>query len=217
MAWIDGGVIQTPLLVSPGLPLVSKNAKPKSVKLAHPGAWPTTSKQLCWHCCHAFSGPPLPMPISYDERRDTYNVTGTFCSWACMKSFNQGSNSHLSSVRGMLITHFRRRCTGKLESIRPAPPREALAAFGGWMTLGEFRNCDTVLTIVPANVLMKPPTIEEVPAHRRVKPSAKSLQESVSFKDATAQNEMMRLRRPKPLTGHNLLVKTLGVQILDKT
>ena len=85
------------------------------------------------------------------------------------------------------------------------------------MTLGEFRNCDTVLTIVPANVLMKPPTIEEVPAHRRVKPSAKSLQESVSFKDATAQNEMMRLRRPKPLTGHNLLVKTLGVQILDKT
>jgi len=38
MAWIDGGVIQTPLLVSPGLPLVSKNAKPKSVKLAHPGA-----------------------------------------------------------------------------------------------------------------------------------------------------------------------------------
>ena len=220
MSWTNG-VINTPLLRAPGLPLVTRTTKPRTVRVAKDGptthtSWPLTSDQLCWHCCHAFTGTPLPMPIQYDERRNFYKVCGTFCSWACMKSYNQKSNSHTSSVRGMHIAHFHRTCTGKVKLIHPAPPREALKAFGGWMTLQQFRQCDTTYTIIPDNVLMTPPIVEEVPVHRRARPSAKSLQESVSFKDATAQNEMMRLRRPKPLTGHNLLVKSLGVQILDK-
>lgn len=217
-AWTEG-VIATPLLG--GLPLTTRTKAPRTVRITSATAaaalWPSSvTDQLCWHCCHPFEGPPLPLPFKYDDRRDVFHVSGTYCSWACMKSHNQGSNSHLASIRGMLISLLRKRCTGALGNIRPAPPREALRAFGGWMSLEDFRGADAVFTMVPPKMIMHPPAVEEVPVHRRPHATAKQLDQSVSFKDATAQNEMLRLRRCKPLTNHNLLVKSMGVSILNK-
>ena len=153
-------------------------------------------------------------------------LVGTFCIWACMKSYNQRSGSHLSSVRSTLITHFYRKCCdAKLPGLgtspaecrrllQPAPPRSALAAFGGWMTMDEFRGCEKVYTVIPRNVTMLPPVIEEVPARSR-KP-VKLVQDEVSYEHVTAHNEMVRasggLKRKKPLAKHNLLMKTLGLE-----
>lgn len=101
--------------------------------------------------------------------------------------------------------------------IKPAPPREALKVFGGWMSIEQFRGCRKTYTLIPQNVLMQPPVVEEVPAHRRPR-STKTLTDEVSYTDVMTQNEMVRssgLKRKKPLAKHNLLVKTLGVQILS--
>lgn len=210
------GVIQTSLVkdaVAP-LPIKRVGADPRAVRVVEEGGWPASSSCLCWHCCHPFDGPPLPMPIRYDDRLDLFHVVGTFCSWACMKAHNTDSNSYMRHVNATVITLFHKKCTGKLQGIRPAPPRLALQAFGGTMTIAEFRACQQNLMILPPKMIMHRPVVEEIPARLRDKPSTQQMQDSVSFKDATAQNDMLRLRRPKPLTSHNLLVRTMGVQIL---
>lgn len=212
------GVIRTPLIKdaaeSGRLPIAPSTAGPRAVKVVEQGTWPVSSSVWCWHCCHPFSGTPLPMPTRYDPRLDVFHVVGTFCSWACMKSYNLDSRSYMRHVNNTVITLFHKRCTGKLQGIRPAPPRLALKSFGGYMSIEEFRGCDKNLMVMPPKMIMHRPAVEEIPSRLRERPTAQQLQDTVSFKDATAQNDMLRLRRPKPLTSHNLLVKTMGVQIL---
>ena len=210
------GVINTPLIDDPKPALPLRRAKrPRSVRVVEEGDWPTSTACLCWHCCHPFSGPPLPMPVRYDERLDLFHVTGTFCSWGCMKAYNMDSSSYMRHVNATVITLFYKKCVGKLEGIRPAPPRLALQAFGGPMTIEEFRGCERNMMILPPKMIMHRPVVEEIPARLRERPTAQQLEDTISFKDATARNDMLRLRRPKPLTSHNLLVRTMGVQILQ--
>lgn len=203
-----------PELPSP-LPIAAVPGHGRGVRVVDGGGdWPGSTSTWCWYCCHPFEGPPLPMPIQYDSRRDIFTVTGTFCSWACMKAYNLDSSSYMRHVNATFITLFHKRCTGKLQGIRPAPPRLALRAFGGTMSIEEFRGCDASMLVMPPKMIMHRPVIEEIPARLRDRPTPQQLQDSVSFKDSTAQNDMLRLRRPKPLTSHNLLVRTMGVQIL---
>ena len=210
------GVIDTPLIKDAVKPLpIARTGEKNAVRIVEKGDWPTQTSVLCWHCCHPFAGQPLPMPVRHDARRDLFHVVGTFCSWACMKSYNMDSSSYMRHVNATYITLFHKRCTGKLQGIRPAPPRLALKAFGGTMSIEEFRVCDKNLMILPPKMIMHRPIIEEIPARLRQRPTPQQLQDSVSFKDATTQNDMLRLRRPKPLTSHNMLVRTMGVQILQ--
>lgn len=208
--------INTPLVKDPKPSLPLKRSRvPKAVQIVQEGDWPTSTTNLCWHCCHPFSGPPLPMPFRFDDKMDLFYVTGTFCSWGCVKAYNMDSSSYMRHVNSTIITLFHRRCTGATESVKPAPPRLALKAFGGTMTLEEFRGCERNMMILPPKMIMHRPVVEEIPARLRERPTPQQLQDSVSFKDATTKNDMLRLRRPKPLTSHNQLVRTLGVQILQ--
>ena len=216
---LDSTVIDTPLIPDAAdapkpLP-IAPASQPKTVRFVDEGTWPASTSHLCWHCCHPFAGQPLPMPIRYNDRTDTFHVVGTFCSWGCMKAYNMDTNNYMRHVNATVITMFYKRCTGKLHGIRAAPPRLSLQAFGGTMGIEEFRACDANLMILPPKMIMHRPVVEEIPSRLRERPTAKQLQDSVSFKDATAQNDMLRLRRPKPLTAHNLLVRTMGVQILQ--
>ena len=218
-AWL-AAVIATRLVddlcTAPKLPIAPVAHVGGGVRIVSEGSWPTSTKVLCWHCCHAFSGQPLPMPIRYNERTDVFHVAGTFCSWACMKAYNlDGGTGYMKHVNATYITMFHKRCTGKLHGIRAAPPRVALQAFGGSMTLEEFRGCDKNLMVLPPKMIMHRPVVQEIPSRLRERPSAAQLQDTVSFKDSTAQNDMLRLRRPKPLTAHNMLEKTMGVQVVQ--
>ena len=171
----------------------------------------------CWHCCHPFDGPPLPLPTKYDGKLGVFHVTGTFCSWACVKTYNLDSASYMRHVNTTIITLFHQKCTGgpRTQGIRPAPPRLALKAFGGSMTIEEFRATDKTMAILPPRMILHRPVIEEIPQRMRQRPTPEQLQDSVSFESATAQNDTLRLRRPTPLASHNRLVRTLGVQILQ--
>lgn len=212
-------VIQTPLVedATPcSLPL-AHTADRNRVRVVQPseGTWPACSSTLCWHCCHPFHGPPLPLPIKYEPKRKVFHVAGTFCSWGCMKAYNLDSRSYMSHNNTTIITHFHWKVTGTLRGIRPAPPRVALEAFGGTMSIDDFRSCDKALILLAPKMIVHLPVVEEVPSRMRARPSPQDLQDSVCFKDATAQNDALRLRRPKPLPAHNMLVRTLGVQVVQ--
>jgi hypothetical protein len=209
-------VIQTPLINDPAPSMPIALIRQGTVRVVEQGRWPTSSSVLCWHCCHPFTGPPLPMPTHYDDRLDIFHVTGTFCSWECMKAYNLDSRSHASGRIDVTITSmFRKVCTirGTTRGIRSAPPRIKLEAFGGDMTIDEFRSTNKTFAFLPPKLILHQPVIEEIPARLRPTPPAQTLNAAVSFQDVTVQNDMVKLRRTKPLASQNLLVKALGVQV----
>lgn len=102
---------------------------------------PPAVERLCWHCCHGFEGRALRFPVRYDDRRRTFKVVGQFCSWACVKAYNRDRYSNLrASLNAASIRHYMKRCTGRTDVVRGAPPREALRAFGGPMSIADFRR-----------------------------------------------------------------------------
>lgn len=179
--------------------------------------WPVTTAVWCWHCCHPFDTRPLPMPTKYDSHRDLFHVMGTFCSWACMKSYNSDSTSYLKNVTAMYITLFHKRCTGVLRGIRPAPPRVALKAFGGHMSIDEFRGASdrgVMYDILPPRMIIHRHAVHEKHVADGPRRIARNLQEVVSFDNAAAKNEPLRLKRSKPLQkDRNLLERTMGITV----
>ena len=130
--------------------------------------WPSEPDPgaLCWYCCHGFSGTmPLPMPIGYCADRDVFLVAGCFCSWACMKAFNFERRHYRRDINALNISHFIHRCRGKPTPVRSAPPRCQLRAFGGHLTIEEFRAASRVEgdDAAPTVPRSRPPVVEAVP------------------------------------------------------
>lgn len=110
----------------------SANVRPRSRESVGNG-------ELCWHCCHPFDWTGLPMPIDYDPRRDVFTVVGNFCGIGCMKAYNGTRLSHRREVNYTNISLFSRRYHGRHISAPAAPSRNRLAAFGGALSIEEFR------------------------------------------------------------------------------
>lgn len=189
----------------------AREARPKKV---------ATHDLYCWHCCHPFDGDGIPMPVTYDSRRDVWKTEGTFCSFACAKAWNWDLGSgYRSAIRGELLTLFRKRTTGSFGRIVPAPPRSCLAVFGGTMTIDEFR-AKSVSGIVVRRLPEKMVPLECIVHERKVqaKKAANApgpdLQENVDFGAATQKNETLRLKRPRPKPSNSdVLAKTMGLEI----
>lgn len=102
--------------------------------------WPKSTTTLCYHCSHKFKNRPLSMPIKYNEKTDTFEVFGVFCSWGCMKTYNTESNDSNRAFRNNLIFLLHGKITGNLSVIKSAPPKISLKAFGGKLSIDEFRE-----------------------------------------------------------------------------
>lgn len=100
--------------------------------------------RLCWHCAHPFEGPAIPLPISYDPNRALFTVVGSFCSWGCVKTFNSERNTYKKETNALNISLFAMKFFGKPVRITPAPPRQRLQAFGGDMSIEEFRKVSEI-------------------------------------------------------------------------
>jgi hypothetical protein len=122
--------------------------------------YPATTDTLCWHCCHAFETQPIPMPLSYRQDLDAYRVYGTFCSFACMTGYLRDYRQTLPGASngsiGMTVFDFYRRCTGNSSpsSLTRAPPRCLLNAFGGHMTIDEFRGSNADYVAMPPRCIL---------------------------------------------------------------
>ncbi len=178
---------------------------------------PARGGSLCWYCAHPAER-MMPMPIAYDPRTDVFHVMGSFCGFGCMKAYNFERNSYMKHVNATTISLFARRCTGQLRRIRPAPPRCALRAFGGTMSIDEFRGSEACWTVVPPKMVSADVVIAEQRASGRRPAKAVNLGASVDFKDVAVKNETLKLRRPKPMqTTRNALDRAMGINQLLMT
>lgn len=125
-----------------------------------------TRGELCWHCCHEFDDDPVPFPRDWDERRNTFSTIGSFCSFACVCGYNRDRGRlHNGKNCGMQIFQLYKQMTGKKMSPPIAPPRTFLKAFGGHMTIEEFRNASETVRYIelPTNCTVHRTSYLETP------------------------------------------------------
>ena len=92
---------------------------------------------LCWHCCHPFDNEPIPCPFNYDEIRDRFEVKGNFCSWSCASAYSIDVYKSLTYI--YILKRKFDPDTFEPEMI-VAPSRFCLKAFGGPLSINEFRS-----------------------------------------------------------------------------
>lgn len=104
--------------------------------------WPETTDVCCWWCCHQFDTCPCTLPTKYDPLRKRFTFIGVFCSWNCAKAYNFDKLDHRKAERSELITLLVKELYSVEEAIciNPAPYRQCLKMFGGYMTIEEFRD-----------------------------------------------------------------------------
>jgi hypothetical protein len=98
--------------------------------------------RLCLWCGHA---PERPNTATGLPERMAVNgeilTSGFFCGDSCAAAANRSSAApnYIKARRLSIINHMRgARGMGR---VSPAPPRESLVIYGGWMTIEEFRAC----------------------------------------------------------------------------
>ncbi|AGE55624.1 MYM-type zinc finger with FCS sequence motif [Acanthocystis turfacea Chlorella virus MN0810.1] len=184
-------------------------------KISEVQAAPLDCSRLCWHCCHPWQGDAIPYPFAYDDRTRKFKVGGQFCSFECIKGYSRDTVSvAVSGIHQMNIRHYRKVLTGRTDPFMPAPPKIVLRAFGGNLTIDEFRkpNPDVEYTVNYGS------TVKIIPyeAHE-YRTGAKNVtmldtETEVNIKNSNVKNEHLRLRRTKPLAqGRTNIERSLGL------
>ena len=141
----------------------------------------------CWWESHSFNTPAVEMPESYFNGK--FNCTGKFCSWECMMAYNININDENISKRTSLIYMMYKKTYNSYRIINPASSWKILIAFGGIISIEEFR--ENLLTNSLDYNYIKPPMISRI-----------SYVEKIPIKkDDTndIKNDDLILKRSKPL------------------
>ena len=97
--------------------------------------WPQKCSSLCWWCCHTFLNVPIPCVSNYDYKRKRYHLNGVFCSWECASAFTRIKFKSLID-----LYRLKKEWTGDASILDIAPSRYILKAFGGYMSIEDFRK-----------------------------------------------------------------------------
>jgi len=122
--------------------------------------WPLGSKHACLNCCHKFEGPPVGLPVRYDDRTDGFHLSGNFCSFSCCKrhilearrsdTVRLIDNLALLAIKAHKQNVRLRAAPKHYIGVATAPPKTALQMFGGGMSIEEFRKGSVRVTEVLA-------------------------------------------------------------------
>jgi len=117
--------------------------------------WPDKCDTCCWWCCHKFDNIPCTLPTKYDPLRKRFTFTGIFCSWNCSKSYNNNMSDHKRYERNTFLCLLIQQLYNIETSLRisPAPPRECLKMFGGYLDIEEFRNKYKIIDTYHVNLI----------------------------------------------------------------
>jgi hypothetical protein len=128
--------------------------------------WPASSDRLCWWCCHAFDNVPafLPVRAHLDASHGiaAFVFAGNFCSWNCVKGYammleqrrKAPDGCHYIGILAFLTVCKTAtpcegaalhemglcECVAEYRGIAMPADREALEAFGGTVSIEEFRR-----------------------------------------------------------------------------
>lgn len=173
--------------------------------------WPNSTDINCFWCCHKFESTPCSIPESLTN--DLFKVKGCFCSFNCATAYLFSKESNKNSIwEKYSILHLLRNKLMKINDnsiIKPAPPREALKSFGGYLTINEFRNnFDKVYSISSPPIVILCPQIDQSTYGNEIKTSNKKFI-PVDQQKIKQADQSLRLKRNKPLPNQRLSLESL--------
>jgi hypothetical protein len=179
----------------------------KVSRRGHDAPWPDKTDVLCWHCCHAFDGPPVGIPI--DDNQHLYRLVGNFCSFNCAYAYALGDGNHITDYAAGCRLKVMAHTLFDIDpvSIRAAPDRLCLDAFGGCMTIDEFRaNFNKVSVMaepfVSTHMLLCAQQREDLPSEQKLS----SKPESFAQEAQNSRFKVTGLRKPDvPLPTNKVL------------
>lgn len=154
----------------------------------------------CFHCCHKFDTEDLGLPVSHDN--GTFNTTGHFCSWECMKAYVIYSRDDTKFNKFSLITMMRQRMN-IIQPTKEAPPREMLKIFGGSMTIKEFRKNNKHFAYLPIPMIRLNPLIEK---HTNI--SCVTQEDANKVYESSVSELKLQRKKKSPV---NALEKSMGL------
>ena len=174
--------------------------------------WPKRTNIHCWWDAHSFNTVPIPAPCDYNRTLRKFRVNGCFCSFNCALAYV----SQTSSANGSLLNYFYKKWTGKKCYLKAAPPRQALAIFGGPLTIQQFRenfNSETKINLIVPPLIPRIQKIEFSYVKPLVGNSTPRNTIDNNLEDVSQLIPQTKLRRSKPLqTGKS----SISTQFLNK-
>jgi hypothetical protein len=98
--------------------------------------------KLCWWCSHEIPTTSLQLPTSFDRVTKKFSGIGQFCTISCVKAFGLNSSFSLinkNNVHNLITMLVQESQPDAALNIQAAPPWMCLQAFGGTMSIEEFR------------------------------------------------------------------------------
>jgi hypothetical protein len=109
--------------------------------------WPSKSGDLCHHCAHGFTTIPVLLP--HVDKNGFITLTGNFCSFNCGRSWLLERTKNRKE--NLCTFHILARRLIGPSTIQAAPSKEILKAFGGTMSIEEYRKGFAILTTWDCN------------------------------------------------------------------
>ena len=117
--------------------------------------WPLSTEVACWNCTFAFDAIPIAIPEKLDRATGRLSgCFGVFCSFNCARRHCLQTNGHSGMQKIQLLSDLHRKLLGNFVRIKPAPPFQVLARFGGYMSIDEYRK--DFVTLPPSEKMLDP-------------------------------------------------------------
>lgn len=177
----------------------------------------TTRNVCCWWCTFPFSNVPVHLPHWVID--GVYQVTGHFCSYNCALAYNVALKDNNVAQRSNLLFILYRSCFTIREPslFIPAPPRELLSRFGGWMEIEEFREHSLVVEH-DVRLLLPPMQSVHYSIESQKRPSSSStyprtnVYVPLDHNSVMKARETLKLKRNQPKkTNYVSLEETMGI------
>lgn len=162
------------------------------------GEWPESTNIYCMWCCHPFEGPPCAIPSKCVDGK--FYVSGCFCSFNCATShiFNDSKSGDMWEKYSLLNLLYKKIYDKDFIKIKPAPPREVLTIFGGFLNIDDYRK-----NMIQNNrdyKIIKPPLVSMVPkVEESIIEYSSSNPVPVDKEKMDNAAKKLRLKRQKPL------------------
>ena len=180
--------------------------------------FPKKTKAACFYCCHSFTTQPLPIP--YEYKNNIFHVKYNFCSWECMKTYNNESNvSDKEYIFTIIQLFYKSLSNGKCTNIGFAPNRLLLKQFGGSMTIQDFRksNLNTSYIVFEKPLILNNPVVDKVDNFawinkEEAKETMDNFNKTVKTNLNNNTNDAVKLKRNKPANkDQNTLEISMGL------
>lgn len=192
------------------------SVKTSSLPIEHVGDLVVSDTTCCWWCTYPVRDGHHPFHLPHWTVDGVFYVTGYFCSYNCALSYNTSLQDNHSNQRASLLWILYNRFLSN-GSMPPAPPRELLTRFGGWMSIDEFRehsctlNHDVRLLIPPLQSIYYTIESQKRPALSSSYPLTNSYV-PLDHRSVNKARETLKLKRSVPKKSNYVsLEETMGI------